>query len=143
MTRWVRALATTGLNPGACCVVRVEGREIALARLGESAFYALDNACPHSGGSLGDGYVVRDKILLRRPSGRRSAMVAPKPEEPSDDCFTGFGEIPSSPLSVRRRWISCPWHGWPFELATGMGPEGECVPTYPVRIADGWVEIGL
>lgn len=67
--------------------------------MGET-FYALDNACPHSGGSLGDGYIVRDKI-------------------------------------------SCPWHGWPFELATGAGPDGECVPVYPVRITDGWVEIGF
>ena len=99
MTRWVKAIAVDAIEPGACCVVRVEGLELALARVG-SGVYALDNVCPHAGGSIGDGYVVRGVI-------------------------------------------HCSFHDWPFELATGAGPEGECVKTYPARIADGWIEVEL
>lgn len=46
---------------GAGRLVKVDGREIAVFRLGESIF-ALDNACPHMGGALSEG-VVRDGVV--------------------------------------------------------------------------------
>ncbi len=58
---WMRALDTMALADGKPVVVRVNGRELALARVGR-AVYALDNICPHAGGSIGDGYIVRDVI---------------------------------------------------------------------------------
>ena len=47
---------------------------------------------------------------------------------------------------VRRGWVSCPMHGARFDLATGRPinpPATEPIETYPVRVEDGWVEIGL
>ena len=45
---------------------------------------------------------------------------------------------------MRRGWISCPAHGARFELATGRAmnaPAKQPIATYPVRIADEWIEI--
>jgi nitrite reductase (NADH) small subunit len=95
---WTRAFSGE-LADGKPVIVRVAGLELALARVGQ-AIYALDNICPHAGGSIGDGYIVRGVI-------------------------------------------HCSWHDWPFELATGAGPEGECVKTYPAREKDGWVEVEI
>lgn len=47
---------------------------------------------------------------------------------------------------VRRGWVACPMHGARFDLATGKPmnpPATEPIPTYPVRIENGWIEIGL
>jgi nitrite reductase/ring-hydroxylating ferredoxin subunit len=42
--------------------------------------------------------------------------------------------------------VLCVGHGWRFDLRTGdivKGPGGFSVPTYPVRVVDGVVEVGL
>ena len=39
--------------------------------------------------------------------------------------------------------FSCPHHGWSFDMASGAGPEDSCLRTYPLRIRDGEVFIGL
>ena len=49
------------LNPGSGKVIFVEGRPIALFNLG-GEFIALDNRCPHRGGSLGEGEIKDDII---------------------------------------------------------------------------------
>lgn len=55
----------------------------------------------------------------------------------------------TSPLEggrVRRCMIFCPLHGMPFDLKTGE-PRGQLtskgIKTFPVRITDGMIEIGL
>jgi nitrite reductase/ring-hydroxylating ferredoxin subunit len=42
------------LGPGEARVVEAEGRQLALFNV-EGAYYALDNACAHRGGPLGEG----------------------------------------------------------------------------------------
>lgn len=46
---------------------------------------------------------------------------------------------------VRGHFIACPVHGVRFDLRTGM-PLGsltrEAVETFPVRLVDGWIEVG-
>jgi nitrite reductase (NADH) small subunit len=42
------------LGPGQASVVDVEGRTLALFNV-DGAFYAMDNACAHRGGPLGEG----------------------------------------------------------------------------------------
>ena len=49
------------LSPGSGKVIFVEGRPIALFNLG-GEFVALDNKCPHRGGSLGEGEIKDDII---------------------------------------------------------------------------------
>ena len=41
--------------------------------------------------------------------------------------------------------VSCPWHGWTFDLKTGVSPiDGDVrVACYPVRIVDGDVLVDL
>jgi nitrite reductase (NADH) small subunit len=50
----VKVLDSAQLPEGGTAVVSVEGRDVALVRV-EGRVYALDNTCPHRGGSLGNG----------------------------------------------------------------------------------------
>lgn len=47
---------------------------------------------------------------------------------------------------VRNKMVSCPLHGMRYDLATGK-PFGQLthmpLPTYPVRVADGCIEIAV
>ncbi len=52
--RLVRVAAVEDVPPGWVLKVRLGSREIALANCG-GAFLAIDNACTHAGGPLGDG----------------------------------------------------------------------------------------
>ena len=47
---------------------------------------------------------------------------------------------------VRDGWIACPAHGARFDLATGevLGPPAtDPIATYPVRLRDGMIEVGI
>lgn len=41
--------------------------------------------------------------------------------------------------------VTCPWHGWRFDVRTGQSPHvpGEQVRTFPVRVVEGAVEVGV
>ncbi len=43
---------------------------------------------------------------------------------------------PLSEGQVEGGVVSCPWHGWEFEVKTGISPvnPAACVHTYPVRV---------
>jgi len=43
-------------------------------------------------------------------------------------------------------YIVCPWHGWKFNRATGVGEPGfeeDCVPSFPVRIEGGRLQVNI
>ena len=47
---------------------------------------------------------------------------------------------------VRHCKITCPVHGARFDLETGAAldlPATKPIPTYEVRVVDGWIEVGL
>ena len=50
----VRIAAVADVPPGSGRVVEAGGRSLAIFNV-DGAFYALDNACPHRGGPLGEG----------------------------------------------------------------------------------------
>ena len=54
MASWIRAAGVSEVPGGTGLVVDVEGREVALFRVGE-AVYAVENMCPHREGPLGEG----------------------------------------------------------------------------------------
>jgi nitrite reductase/ring-hydroxylating ferredoxin subunit len=54
MGRFVRVASTQDVPPGTAISVEVEGRPIALFNI-DGAFYAIDDECTHSGGSLSLG----------------------------------------------------------------------------------------
>lgn len=93
--------AVRDLAPGEGKVIEVEGHEIALFNV-NGTFYALNNACPHRGGPLGEGFLE--------------------------------GEI-----------VTCPWHGWKFDVTTGVSPENPRakVASFPVKVEgeDLYVEL--
>lgn len=66
---------TTDFSPGQAKLVVVNGRHVALFRLGEE-FFALDNLCLHRGGPICEGPIVNGVV-------------------------------------------TCPWHGWSYEIKTG------------------------
>lgn len=38
--------------------------------------------------------------------------------------------------------VYCPWHGWDFDVCTGLSPTfGEQLPCYPVEVRDGIVYV--
>jgi thiamine pyrophosphate-dependent acetolactate synthase large subunit-like protein/nitrite reductase/ring-hydroxylating ferredoxin subunit len=47
--------------------------------------------------------------------------------------------------SIEKGWLRCPWHGWDYHPCTGRPPAGyaDAVPTYPVRVEDGRIEVGI
>mgnify|MGYP001588916543 CR=1 FL=1 len=96
---WLRIMSVDAIAAGSCCVVQAGARRLAIARVGE-LFFALENTCPHAGGSLGEGY-------------------------------------------VSRATLHCPQHDWPFDLTTGKSEMGDCVATFPTRVAGGWVEVDV
>jgi precorrin-3B synthase len=53
---WVAVADAAELKTGRACVVRAAGRDLALLCTAQGLF-AMDNACPHSGGPLGEGAV--------------------------------------------------------------------------------------
>jgi len=51
---WVRVAAAGEIGPGEGRIVEAGGRTLAIFNV-DGAYYAIDNACSHRGGPLGDG----------------------------------------------------------------------------------------
>ena len=84
--------AVGDIPPGGRKLVEVNGRAVVVFNLG-GAFFALNNRCPHKGGSLCAGIVT--------------ALV--QSDEPGHYDVSRKGEI-----------IRCPWHSWEFDIRTGQ-----------------------
>jgi nitrite reductase (NADH) small subunit len=54
MSSWFRVVAVRDFQPGISQEFVVDGRIVALLRVGDE-FFALDGICPHQGGPLGKG----------------------------------------------------------------------------------------
>ena len=64
MADFVTAAQVSEINEGEGKVVNVEGKDIAIFNV-EGEFYAIDNACRHKGGPLGEGML--DGITVTCP----------------------------------------------------------------------------
>ena len=84
--------AVADIPPGGRMLVEVAGRAVVVFNLG-GEFFALNNRCPHRGGSLCRGVTT--------------GLV--QSSEPGDYQVTRKGEI-----------IRCPWHSWEFDIRTGQ-----------------------
>jgi nitrite reductase/ring-hydroxylating ferredoxin subunit len=92
MGKTVRVAGAGDVAPGETRVVTVEGHTLALCNV-DGTVYAVDNACPHRGGPLGEG-------------------------------------------ELQGRVLTCPWHGWRWDVTTGAsantpGLRVGCVPVTP------------
>ena len=45
------------IETGKAKIIHIDDQSIAVFRLGDKEFSAIDNTCPHAGGSLGEGYL--------------------------------------------------------------------------------------
>jgi nitrite reductase/ring-hydroxylating ferredoxin subunit len=97
MSKYVVA-AVGEIPPGTRKLAEVNGRAIVVFNLG-GEFFALNNRCPHRGGSLHHG--------------KQTGLV--ESDAPGKYCYSRLGEI-----------IRCPWHGWEFDIRTG---QSWCDPT--------------
>jgi nitrite reductase/ring-hydroxylating ferredoxin subunit len=84
--------AVDEIPPGQRKLVEVSGRNIVVFNLGGD-FFALNNRCPHRGGSLCHG--------------KLTGLV--QSSEPGEYRYSRKGEI-----------IRCPWHSWEFDIRTGQ-----------------------
>lgn len=110
----IHVCAVDDLPAGERQFVEVNGREVGVFNI-DGEYHALLNHCPHRGGPVCEGDVV-------------PALTGewPGPGERIDRRIDGD---PS---------ITCPWHGWEFDLDSGvhLGDDSVRVPTYEV-IVDG------
>jgi 3-phenylpropionate/trans-cinnamate dioxygenase ferredoxin subunit len=87
-------------------------RELAVFHV-DGEFFALLNRCPHQGGPLCHGELLRP-------------ITSERPGEYSVD--------------TERRLIACPWHGWEFDLHTGRSffdPARFKARPFPVEVEGG------
>ena len=90
--------AVGDIPPGTRRLAQVNGRAIVVFNLG-GEFFALNNRCPHRGGSLADG--IQTGLVESTVPGEYRCSRA--------------GEM-----------VKCPWHGWEFDIRTG---QSWCDPT--------------
>lgn len=103
---------TSDFADGKHAVVDVNGRSIGVFRIGDE-FFALLNRCPHQGGPL--------------CAGEYGPMIS----------ADGVGQVR---LEEGRSFISCPWHGWEFDVRDGQSycsPGRFRVKPYPVAVESG------
>jgi nitrite reductase/ring-hydroxylating ferredoxin subunit len=97
---------------GRWTTVEVDGREVGIFN-GEERFFAVRNKCPHEGAPL----------CVEPPAGTM---------------------LPSAPgryeYGLEGRVLTCPWHGWQFDLENGemvFGTGTRRLTTYRVEARDG------
>jgi nitrite reductase/ring-hydroxylating ferredoxin subunit len=110
--------ALDDFQEGRATIVKADGREIGVVRWAGS-IYAIRNICPHQSAPLCEGRV--EPRILAKPT-------------------VGVIELDREDLV-----LSCPWHGWEFELTSGRSvfdPDYR-VRTYEVEVRDGRVLVEM
>ncbi|WP_332815983.1 Rieske (2Fe-2S) protein [Ramlibacter sp.] len=93
---WIFVCKKSELPAGGRKVVLVGGREVGVFREGDD-FFAWDNACPHAGGPVCQGKIIK----------RVEEVIA------ADKTGHGFR------FSESETHVVCPWHGYEFNIRTG------------------------
>ncbi len=114
---WIQVLPEASLPEGAKRVVEVQGRPVLLVRHGGQV-YAVDNKCPHMGAPLEKGEITAG-----------AAIVCPRHRSVFD---LASGAVKS-------------WTPWPPGVGRVLGAMAQEKPltTYPTRLADGHVWVGV
>lgn len=63
--RYIKIAQTADLKAGNKMKISLEGKEILLANI-QDTYYAIDNTCPHMGGSLAEGRLEDSNIVCPR-----------------------------------------------------------------------------
>jgi nitrite reductase/ring-hydroxylating ferredoxin subunit len=103
---------TSDIPEGERLIVDVAGRQVGIFHL-DGEFHALLHRCPHLGGPLCLGSIV--------------GIIE----------SSGPGDLRFDPT---RKYLTCPWHGWEFDIRTGQSyfdPDRVRARRYPVDIEHG------
>lgn len=121
MSERVHVCAAEDLPVGERRVVEHGGLEIGVINH-EGEYYAISNTCAHMGGPVCKGRV--HGALVGEYTGPGERVVEYYSDDPA---------------------IACPWHGWEYDLATGvhLGDDDIRLPTFDVVVEDGdlYVEV--
>ena len=114
---WHYVTAAADVDPGERAIVEVEGREIAVFNV-DGGYHGLANYCVHMGGPVCEGMI--SGMFTADEDGR---MVYDREDE----------------------IVSCPWHGWEYDITTGecLSKEEATLPSHPVRIDGDDVVVSL
>ena len=95
-------------------LVDIKGREIAVF-FHDGEYYAVANYCIHQAGPLCEGALTGNTTTK---------------EDGWDWEY-----------DTNRRYISCPWHGWTFDIESGenVNDGTYAVPTYDLEVDDGTI----
>ncbi|MFB6206413.1 MAG: Rieske (2Fe-2S) protein [Haloglomus sp.] len=101
--------------------VDVDGVEVGVLRV-EGEYYALQNDCMHDGGPVCTGETQRKLVGEFEEPGKRVNKTYTE-----EECI-----------------VSCPWHGWSYDLETGeqLADDDIVLPTWEVVVEDGTVYVG-
>jgi len=112
-----RVGTTDELSDGERVVVDVAGVEVAVFKI-DGEYHAVLNYCVHQGGPVCEG----------------SLMGTLGVGDDGELNYRGNGQV-----------VSCPWHGWEFDVTTGehLAPTGYRLPTYEVVVEDNNLYIVL
>jgi nitrite reductase (NADH) small subunit len=81
MHEFVNVASVDEIPPGTGRTVEVNGAWIALFNV-DGSFYAVDNTCPHAGGSLGEGHLNGHVVECPRHGWRFNVQTGERPENP-------------------------------------------------------------
>ena len=111
----VATLPASDLPAGSSVVVDALGKKIALFNV-DGRVYAVDDRCPHRGGSLCRGRVSGTTL----------------PSEPGEYRWGLEGRV-----------ITCPQHAWQFDLETGVSlfDSSKHIRAYAVEVKDGVIHV--
>ncbi|AMV37509.1 non-heme iron oxygenase ferredoxin subunit [Planctomyces sp. SH-PL62] len=94
MSEAVKIAETTELAPGGKKLVEVDGRALALFRVGDD-YYVIDDVCTHDGGPLAEGDLCGVEIECPRHGARfdvRTGAVL---------CFPAVEPVATHPVEIR------------------------------------------
>ena len=106
---WIDAAAEADLWDGSGISVVVQGREIALFRIGD-AHYAIDNLCTHGHARLCDGFVEGFEVECPLHQGRFDLRSGQPTCEPASEAVTTYrvriegGRVSLAPSPSGRGW---------------------------------------
>jgi len=118
MSNRVAVKEESAFEPGDRELVTVDQQCISVLNV-DGEYHAILNRCPHDCGPVGQG-TVRPKLVVEDAKA---------------------GERERKQYDEETQTITCPWHGWSFELESGnhIGIDEITVPTFDVTVEDGMV----
>ena len=89
MSKFVKVAQKAEIADQSAKCVEVEGKTIALFNLG-GEFYAIDDTCPHAGGSLSEGDIEGQEVECPLHSSRFNVLSGKVTSPPADEDVTRY-----------------------------------------------------